>query len=546
VSFADAPRWVGKLFTPLPSRLLRRSVDFSVAQILVLFGVLALIAAIPIITNPLPPLEDYVNHLARMSVIANLGHDPDLSRFYEVNWEIVPNLVMDLTVPLLVRFMNVYVAGQIFLVAIFVLTMSGTLALQRILHGRWSALPLIAFPLLYNRVFLIGVVNYQFGIGIALWGMAAWIALREKPWSLRLPVAAGFILILFFCHLFAAGVYGLGLLAYELWRLTSLKGGSWSGKLIDFAATGLPFLLLAPLMLHSPLLRHISGYEWDSDGKIDGVAFAIEVYSDIVAFALTSVVVAAAIWAVRHSLLRLHPVGLFVLGVGTIIYLALPRMLFDTYMADQRLPIALAFMFVACLDLDLRHRTVRRGFVAMALILLLVRVIEVNVAWASLTATTLEFRHSVRRIERGSTVLVAYADETSGDEVGDLGLVHAACLAIIERAALVTTAFTVEGKQIMHVRQPYTEQVDTEDGSPPSIEQLIVTALRPDPDSTAYWKAWPQHFDYVYLLFTEDGADNPAPDLMTQIFDGGRFQLYRVGKARTAGAGRPRQARPER
>ena len=60
------------------------------------------------------------------------------------------------------------------------------------------------------------------------------------------------------------------------------------------------------------------------------------------------------------------------------------------------------------------------------------------------------------------------------------------------------------------------------------------TALRPEADSTVYWRAWPQRFDYIYLLFTEDGADNPAPDLLTQVFDGGRFQLYRVGKARTA------------
>jgi hypothetical protein len=36
------------------------------------------------------------------------------------------------------------------------------------------------------------------------------------------------------------------------------------------------------------------------------------------------------------------------------------------------------------------------------------------------------------------------------------------------------------------------------------------------------------------LLFTEDGAANAAPDLLTRVFDGGRFQLYRVGKARTA------------
>ncbi|MFI5014395.1 MAG: hypothetical protein ACHQAY_18830 [Hyphomicrobiales bacterium] len=543
MSLADPLRRVGMFFSPAPVDKPRRAGEFSAGQIGVLFAVLALIATIPIITNPLPPLEDYANHLARMSVIANLSRDANLARFYEIDWEIVPNLMMDLTVPFLVRFVNIYTAGQIFLVSTFVLIMSGTLALHRALHGRWSVLPLIAFPLLYNRVFLVGVTNYQFGIGLALWGMAAWVALREKPWPLRLLVSAIFTLALFFCHLFAVGVYGLGLLAFELWRLSRLQGRAWRGGLIDFLAAGAPFLLIVPLLLESPIWRHLAGFEWESTGKIDGIAFTIEVYSDIVAFVLTGTVAAAAIWAARHSLLRFHPAGLFVAGVGTLVYLALPRTLFDTYMADQRLPIALAFMTVACLHLDVRHRLARRGFVALALILLLVRVIEVDSAWTPLSAATLEFRDSVKRIERGSTVLVAYADQSGGDAVGDLGLVHAACLAIIERSALVTTAFTVEGKQIMHVRRPYVGQVDTEDGFPPSIEQLIVAALRPDPNSTAYWRGWPQRFDYVYLLFTEDDADNPAPDLLTQVYDGGRFQLYRVGKARTARAGGGRRER---
>ena len=41
-------------------------------------------------------------------------------------------------------------------------------------------------------------------------------------------------------------------------------------------------------------------------------------------------------------------------------------------------------------------------------------------------------------------------------DVKDLGLVHAACLAIIERSALVTTAFTVVGKQILRVKEPFS------------------------------------------------------------------------------------------
>jgi hypothetical protein len=508
----------------------RRLSDFSAPQVAVLFVVLALVAIIPIITHPLPPLEDYANHLARMHVIATIGRDQSLARFYEINWQIVPNLMMDMVVPVLARVMNVYLAGQLFTVAAFLLIMSGTLALNRAFFGHWSVLPLIAFPFLYNYVFLVGVMNYQFGMGLALWALALWVRLRERPWPLRLAVSTLFVVALFFCHLFAVGLYGLGLLANELWRALTQTKVPVRARILDFVATGVPFLPVVGLLLASPTWDHVKDYDWEPRGKIDGLIYVIEVYSDIVAFILAASIGAAAIWAVRHRLLHFHPVGWFLLLVGCVIYLAMPRVLFATYMADQRLPIAVAFMLIACVHLELRHRLVRRGFLALLLVALVLRVIEVDLAWAQLSPLTLEFRDSVKRISAGSTVLIAYADQSGGDDVRDLGLVHAACLAMIERSTLVTTAFTVSGKQIMHVRRSYRDQVDTEDGTPPSVEQLLVAATRQDYETTAYWQKWQNRFDYVYVLFTEDEATNPAPDLMTLIYDGGRFQLYRINK----------------
>jgi len=57
-----------------PSRL-RYSASFTAQHIFVVCAALLMVAAIPIVTQPLPPLEDYVNHLARMHVIATLGQD---------------------------------------------------------------------------------------------------------------------------------------------------------------------------------------------------------------------------------------------------------------------------------------------------------------------------------------------------------------------------------------------------------------------------------------------------------------------------------------
>src|ERR1700730_11002082 len=199
--------------------------DFTLGTVAALFVLLLAITSIPIVLHPWPPMSDYINHLARMQVIANINSDPDLARFYEIDWQIIPNLMMDLIVPSLMRVMNIYAAGQTYTIASFVLILSGTVALHRQLFGRWSVLPLIAFPLLYNNVFLVGTMNYVFGIGLALWALASWIWLRERNLALRLSVSSLFIIGLFFCHLFAVGVYGVGLLAFEFHRLwTQLAG----------------------------------------------------------------------------------------------------------------------------------------------------------------------------------------------------------------------------------------------------------------------------------------------------------------------------------
>jgi hypothetical protein len=169
----------------------------------------------------------------------------------------------------------------------------------------------------------------------------------------------------------------------------------------------------------------------------------------------------------------------------------------------------------------------------MLLVLVAARVTEVQVSWNKLSRPVESVYNTVHEIERGATVLVAYADPSGGDDVSDFGLVHAACLAMIERSALVTTAFTVSGKQIMHVRDEYAERADTEDGTPPTVEQLLLAADKVEGDNPAYWNLWPKHYDYVYVLFTEHGAENPDPVHLRLVAEGKRFQLYRSAQAVT-------------
>jgi len=510
-----------------------RTHGFSAPQVAVLFAAFTLLISIPIWTHPLPPLSDYVNHLARMHVIATLSKNPQLARFYELDWDVIPNLTMDLIVPVLARFMNVYVAGQVFIVSMFALIISGVLALNRALIGRWSVFPLVAFPLVYNYVFLVGLMNYMFGIGVALWALAGWIALRERTWPLRFVLSTVCVVALFFCHLSALGVYGVGLLAFEVSRLWQQRLEPWPRRILDFVASGLPFLAAAPLLDVSPTMQLVGTTYWEQRGKIDGLMYVISDYSDIAAFALIAVMAASIIWSVRHRVLRFHPVAISLLLVSAAVYIALPRIMFDTYMTDQRVPIGIAYMLFACGDLELRRRLVRRAFMVVLIVIIAARLIEIDFNWSQLSDSTSELRSSVRRIAPGSKVFVAYADRSLGEDVRDLGLVHAACIATIERSALVTTLFTVEGKQVLHVRPEFRNYADLRDGTPPAVAQLIQAADHPLPWMPAFWLNWTQ-FDYLYVLFTEDDAPNPDPSRLKLLDDGDRFQLYRIIKPQDA------------
>jgi hypothetical protein len=509
-----------------PARLPERT--FSKTQIALLFVVLAALAALPILGNPLPPLSDYVNHLARMHVIASGISDLEPATYYRIEWAVIPNLVMDVVVPQLAHVMNIYLAGQTFMILAFVLIMSGALALHRALYGRWSPAPLIAFPLVYNGVYIVGLMNYIFGIGVAIWAVTAWIALRERHYALRATVSALFVLVLFFCHLYVVGIYALSLLSFELLRLATRREGSLWRRLADFCATGVPFLPVIPLMLASPTWGLRGENHWEFAGKLDGLRFIVEFYSGRVAIALGIVVAIAAAFALWHRTLRLHPFGLLLALIGGLAYLAMPRVMFETYMADTRLPIAFAFLILACVQMEFRHAYARPAFAVMLVALLGVRVGEVQTEWSQLSRGTMEFRESVANLDRGAKVLVAYANASFGDDPRDLGLVHAACLAMIERSALVTTAFTVVGKQIMHVRDDFRDRVDTEDGTPPSIEQLRIDVSHSADEHEAYWRRWADHYDFLYVLFTRPGDPSPLPDNVRLVAEGGRFQLYRI------------------
>jgi hypothetical protein len=497
------------------------------------FAVAILLALVPVLLIPLPPLADYPNHLARMHVIGAVDSDPDIARYYAIHWQIIPNLVLDIVVPPLARIVDLYHAGQIYVIGCIALLASGVFALNRALFGRWSVVPAAALPFLYNHIFLLGSLNYLTGVGLALWGLSVWVTLRERPWPWRLGAATLVAMALFFSHLFALGIYGMTLLALELTRLWQRRTAPLVGRLVDFAASGLPFLPVAGLLLASPTLDLAGTNQWSLPAKLEGLYFAVSTYSDLVDFGIVAAVAALLAWTALRGELRIHPAGWALIGIGAIVYLAMPNVLFDTYVADERLPAAFVLVAMAFVSLAPARAARSSGIALVLLMLLAVRVVEVGITWASLSRQSAEVRASTHLIaERGARVLVASSDQVSENEAFDFALAHAACLAIIERSAFVANAFVFPGKQIMEVRPAYRHIAELVDGDLPTLDELKAgsrTAEEPEGNG-AYWRQWQKNFDYLYIMYTDRNEPNPFPDLLSSIYTGDRFKLYRIRK----------------
>lgn len=495
-----------------------------------LFVVVLAAVSVPVISHPLLPLTDYVNNLSQAYIISTYGADAEFQRFYSVEWRVIPNLMMDLVVVPLHQVMDIYRAGQAFTLMILALILSGTLALHRALFRQWSPVPLAAAVLLYNEVFLVGIMNYVFGIGLALWALAAWVALRERPWALRLAVSTVFVVGLFFCHLFALGVYGLGLLAFESHRLWSRRDAPLRPRLIDFVATGVPFLAAGALLLASPTLDLAGEIRWELAGKFEGVRFVFSMYSPWVALAVAGVAALAIAAAARLHLLHLHPFGWTLLVIGGAVYLAMPRTLFATYLADQRLPVALAFMLIAAINVDLRERRVRQAGALLLAGMLALRLGEVQLSWNSLAGDLAAIHRSVASIPRGARVLTVHAarEPFQARVISDYALPHAASLATIERSAFVAGTFVVPGKHVVQARGPYAKLANLQDNLPLALSWLRAATTGADGTEGQYWTRWQNNFDYLYVLFREPGAANPDPEHLVLVAEGWGFQLYRV------------------
>ncbi len=425
--------------------------DLPFRAFLPLFLALLALVCAPLALTALPPLLDYPNHLARMYVLAHLDHAPVLQQFYQLAWRPLPDLAMDVLVPPLLHVMPLEWAGKLFLVATYALLTSGVAVLHRVLFGRWSAWPCLAFLLIYNRLLLWGFLNFLFGLGLALWAFAAWAAWRERGLAWRLGSGLVLALAVYFAHLMAFGVYGAMVLSYEAAgsrREQASALAAWRALLVAFLPLLPPLALFAMIFipLHGSAGMAALGIHFANPArKLDLLFNVFDAYSrpaDIACFAVAVLGMGLAFW---RRWVRLAPGIAAVLAVLALIYLLMPSTLFGATSADHRLPLAMALLLIGGSAWQAPQHTVQRAFLGVGLAMLLLRLGMVAASWQASGRVYADILPGLDLLPEGGCLAVAYPGEDIHAEATPL--VHLPVLAIARREAFVPSLFTYASQQ---------------------------------------------------------------------------------------------------
>ena len=489
-----------------------RSENAGALRVWAAFALLMALVTVPLFSTGLPPLVDYPNHLARMHLLTAGGN-----AFYAVHWTPLPNLAQDLIVPPLARLMPLQLASKLFLIMLFGVIAAGAIWLNRIASNDWHMWPLLTFLLLYNRSFLWGFVNYLFGIGVALCGIALWLALEKKGWLIRVFASLLVALACYFSHIAALGFYALVILGIEgLPAAAEMRRRDWCTLGRRIAIAGPQFLI--------PVLLLISSGQGAAQGPISYASFSrkadllFSVFDnydrtfDIACFALF---IGLMLWLAVTGRLGVSPRLASAAGIVFAVYLLLPSQMFGGSAADHRLPPALFLLLIASCVPRFPSRRVATTIGIVAAAVFLGRLAIIERIWLQASRVYSADFSGIDMLPPRAKLAVAYPP--SAVNFVPIPEIHFAALAVSQREALVPTLFALPTQQPVILRPPYVALAEA------AQPELLWSAFAGDNSSpTAFWQ-------YDFIAFTDNRLVHVLPHpCLAAVFLQPKFQIFAV------------------
>jgi len=481
------------------------------------FALLMTLMAVPLFSTVLPPLFDYPNHLARLYLLTEGGN-----AFYAVRWEPLPNLAQDLIVPPLAGLMPLALASKLFLVTVFGLIVGGAIWLNRVATGAWRVWPLLAFLLLYNRIFLWGFVNYLFGIGVALGGIALWLALEPRRSWVRMLASSVVALLCYFSHIAAFGFYALVILGVEARPvLAELRARHWLVLGRRIATVDMQFVLPAVLFLSYWRWTAVGGVSYaDFWRKADLVFSLFDNYDrvfDVACFALFLCLLGWLGWTRR---LMLAPRLGWAICIVLASYFLMPSQMYGGSGVDHRLPIAWFLLLIASSAPRFPSRRVAIAVAIVAGSMLVIRLMVIEHVWRQADEVYSADLIGIDALPRGIKLAVAIPPDAI--HLVSVPEVHLAALAISRREAFVPTLFAYPGQQPIALRPSYAALVDA------ATPQLFWAGATGG-DTAEITQLLPVLQQYDYVALTGGGpVDVPPNRCLAKFYWQPSFQIFAV------------------
>ena len=500
------------------------------AALVAVYLALCALSLMPFVLIEHPPIVDFANHAARLSLACSAG-DPVVDAMYRYNLGLIPNLAADLV--------NWPLCGLMGPMAVLKATIAGSLALtyfagwllQRKLFGRMNAFLLLLPAFAMNLVTSMGYINFLAGVGVACLMVALAIG-RERKFVELLAIGNVGGLILFFCHIFAlalAVVLFFGILFRDMPR--NAKG---------FVQAGLKTLLLfvVPLLLipFVPSADEALKIDYVGKGRAVAALFLTQQANPTIYGMLLFI---PLYLAMRKGWVAVHQAMRWPLGALAFYVLVVPSGLQDAIDIDARTMIALAYLFFASLRPLHQEREITAVVGAASAALVGYALVMTVLVWQPFSHEVSELRKSMQALPAKSLVFSVTEREATTSTALPNAYGHLTSYATLDRRVFNPLEFTGIGMQPLRPTQAFA-RFDTPAAMPFGPETALKLA-DPDPAfekkirayNVEFAERWPQRFDYV-VYYHFGGKPNFDPARLTLIEQGSFYSILKTQRAKSA------------
>jgi hypothetical protein len=476
-----------------------------------LFLVANVLLLLPIWLVKYIPMVDYPSHLARMNILYHHQDIPAYAQSYEVKWEPIPNLAMDVIVPFFMNFVDVFSAGKLFVSLTVLLFSFGCHYLALSIHKKSSWITILLCFLNINLAFLMGFLNYIFGFGLFLIALAFWLRHCRHGRTAPLLMMAVLTTLCYFAHLSAYTFLGasVGLLFLQQFAATR--------KLtLNMVLSVLP--LTIPLIVFLTFMKgsgQVGEIEWSSPfEKVKDIVFMVRTYDHV----FDGIVVFAAVAVLFCVLREAHEIAcrrdILTLGIAFFLFfLACPKTLFTSWGADIRFLLPAMVLTPLAFDLSLPKKQGRILMCAL-LLLCLVRYGEVFHAWRMRDSTIATEVELFDKLPHQSKIFPLVFDEhpDSGNKIWQRMLRHTISYATITRATISPSLFALPGQQPIRLKDQPAQRGLQEEAPLESVN----------------WNEVFNTYDYIWCSYITSEFSDLIEKRCERLAVAGNFSIYRI------------------